>query len=161
MNCKNCNKETKIVNKFFGLCDSCNKERLHGSKYGKTYKPLRNKNPKAKKSLFSTLKPKVKASTKRLQKDEAFYYECFKCSNHRCEECGKRLPTEFKDSAGNVNARWRYSHIIPKSIAPELRHVVENINHLCIACHNKWDKGQKELMKIYESNKKRFPKFFK
>lgn len=167
MSCKECNGSKPIVNKFYGLCQECNNIRLHGSKYGKTYKftnkkskPLRTRKNNVKKSLFVKLDPKRKASTKRLEKDEAFYEECFNVSNHKCEECGCNLPTEFRDSEGNVNARYRYSHIIAKSIAPELRHDVENINHLCLKHHTQWDHGDKENMKIYEKNKKKFPRYF-
>lgn len=140
---------------------------MHGSKYGKQYnltrseiKPLRTRKNKAKKSLFVKLDTKIKASTKRLAKDEAFYEECFNVSNHKCEECGTNLPTEFRDSEGNVNARWRYSHIVAKSIAPELRHEVNNINHLCLKHHTQWDHADRENMKIYEKNKERYPKYF-
>lgn len=168
MACKNCKGDKPIVNKFFGLCLECNNIRLHGSKYGKEYKfantkrsALRSRNTKSKKSLFSKLEPKKKASTRRLERDEEFYLKCFENSKHRCEECGKRLPTEFRDEEGNVNARWRYSHIVAKSIAPELRHDVENINHLCARHHTQWDHGDRKSMKIYEKNKQRFPKYFK
>lgn len=166
MNCKNCNTEKKIINKHFGLCQECNNLRLHGSKYGKTYtmfkkeiKPLRKRKNKSKKSLFSNVKPTPKRNVERLAKDEAFYEECFNMSDHKCEECGKQLPTEFRDLEGNVNARWRYSHIIAKSIAPELRHDINNINHLCLTHHTQWDHGDKEEMKIYISNKVKFPTY--
>lgn len=167
MSCKECNGSKPIVNKHFGLCLECNNIRLHGSKYGKQHKftntkrtPLRTRQNKNK-SLFSNLEPKQKASVKRLSQDEAFYEACFSKSNHRCEECGKRLPTEFRDAEGNVNARWRYSHIVAKSIAPELRHNEENINHLCAEHHTQWDHGDKKAMKIYEENSKKFPQYFR
>ena len=168
MNCKECNNSKHIVNKHFGLCQECNNLRLHGSKYGKTYtiskkerKPLRRRKKDVKKSLFSNVKPQDKRWVKRLAEDEAFYKQSFDLSDHKCEECGCRLPTEFRDEEGNVNARWRYSHIVAKSIAPELRHDVNNINHLCLKHHTQWDHGDRMTMKIYEKNKKRLPKYFK
>lgn len=168
MSCKNCNTEKKIINKHFGLCQECNNLRLHGSKYGKTYtmsnkeiqsiKPRKNK---AKKSLFSNVTPTPKKNVKRLEEDEAFYEECFNMSDHKCEECGKQLPTEFRDEDGKVIARWRYSHIVAKSIAPELRYDANNINHLCLAHHTQWDHADRENMKIYNSNRIRLPRYLK
>lgn len=168
MDCKDCGKSKTIVNKHYGLCLECNNIRLHGSKYGKTYtlsnkksKPLRRRKKDVKRSLFSKLDPKQKSNVKRLEKDEAFYEQCFNNSNHKCEECGTQLPTEFRDSEGNVNARWRYSHIVAKSIAPELRHDTNNINHLCLKHHTQWDHADRENMKIYNSNRIRLPRYLK
>ena len=168
MNCKSCNIEKNIVNKHYGLCLECNNIRLHGSKYGKSYtmskkeiKPLKRRNTKSKKSLFSNVKATPKKNVKRLAEDEAFYEECFNMSNHKCEECGVQLPTEFRDDEGNVNARWRYSHIVAKSIAPELRHDTNNINHLCLKHHTQWDHADRENMKIYNSNRIRLPRYLK
>lgn len=96
----------------------------------------------------------------RIQQDEIFYEKCFNTSNHKCEECGKNLPQDFRDDDNKVIARWRYSHIIAKSIAPELRYTIKNINHLCLEHHTQWDFGDKKIMKIYKSNSKRFPQFF-
>tara|TARA_R110002126_G_scaffold149434_2_gene295385 strand:- start:22 stop:366 length:345 start_codon:yes stop_codon:yes gene_type:complete len=97
---------------------------------------------------------------KNLKLDELFYQECFDASDHKCEECGKQLPTEFRDDEGKINARWRYSHIVAKSIAPELRHSISNINHLCLNHHTQWDFGNKREMKIYAKNARRLPKYF-
>lgn len=167
MSCNKCNKDKVIVNKHYGLCLECNNIRLHGSKYGKTYnvskkeiKPLRRRKKDSKKSLFSNVKPTPKRNIERIKRDEAFYEKCFNQSNHKCEECGTQLPTEFRDSQGNVNARYRYSHIVAKSIAPELRYDTNNINHLCLKHHTQWDHGDKKSMKIYNKNKARLPRYF-
>ena len=96
---------------------------------------------------------------KTLAMDEAFYEECFNSSDHRCEECRKQLPTVFRDEEGKIVARWRYSHVIPKSIAPHLRYVIENINHLCLGCHYRWENGDKSEMKIFTKNLLRFPNY--
>tara|TARA_R110000772_G_scaffold13035_4_gene38980 strand:- start:7744 stop:8238 length:495 start_codon:yes stop_codon:yes gene_type:complete len=161
--CNTCNKEEEIVNKHFGLCRKCNNKRLHGSEFGKTYKFT----PKPSKLRRGALKPaqgklstRKKPMGKNLLLDEEFYEKCFNASNHKCEECGKQLPDEFRGDDGKVIARWRYSHIIPKSIAPELRHEIENINHLCLEHHSKWENGDKKSMRIYDGNVLRLPKYF-
>lgn len=181
MSCKKCNKGKRIVNKFYGLCLECNNERLHGSKYGKPSKPIKRefkpvksskKTRKSQKSLFVDIKggDKIKLSfnnikeeevkVSMIEQDEIFYKKCFDSSDHKCEECGKDLPDTFRNEDGKVNARYRYSHIIPKSIAPQLRHKVENINHLCLLHHMKWENGEKETMKIFPENCKKFPEYF-
>ena len=148
MACQECKKEVEIVNKHFKLCQKCNELRLEG---GRTEK---NKNP----LVHRVLKKKLSSSTQdKIDLDEKFYQECFNLSNHQCEECGVLLPTEFRDDSGKVTARWRYSHILPKSTFPELRHNIDNINHLCLVHHTQWDFGDKKTMKIYEINRKKFP----
>tara|TARA_R110002020_G_scaffold392352_1_gene602611 strand:+ start:1666 stop:2088 length:423 start_codon:yes stop_codon:yes gene_type:complete len=93
--------------------------------------------------------------------DEIFYEKCFNNSNHECEECSKKLPTEFRNDAGKIVSRFRYSHIVAKSIAPELRHDINNINHLCHECHFQWDHGNRKKMDIYKKNQLKFPQFLK
>lgn len=157
-----------VVNVHYGLCHGCNNIRLHGSKYGKQYNKINKskksrtsritkKKSKARKSLFLEIKVGGRSVGKTLQQDELFYERCFNESNHKCEECGKELPTQFRGKDGKILARFRYSHIIPKSIAPELRHVIKNINHLCLKDHNEWENGKKTSMKIWKKNFLRFP----
>ena len=146
MSCSKCGENRELVNKHFKLCLICNNERLSSNKMNK---PVINR---------LTYSPKTVNKTQdKIGEDEKFYLECFNLSNHECEECGKPLPTEFRDENGKVIARWRYSHILPKSIYPELRHNVENINHLCLIHHTQWDHGDKTTMKIYNLNSKKFP----
>lgn len=167
MCCSNCNKDLPIVNKHFNLCLFCNRDRLDSSKNKKRgnvpkNKPnalRRKKKPTENYGFVKNLVSKKNKSDK-IKEDELFYEECFNNSNHRCEECGTQLPTEFRDVDGKVIARWRYSHIIPKSIAPDLRHELININHLCLKHHMEWENGEKENMNIYEKNKKRLPNYF-
>ena len=171
--CKKCGENRFIENKHFFLCGNCNKDRLRVNKDSnsllryidtknkkQTLKTvvLKKKEP-SKKYLFSPLSTKRKNTKEKILDDENFYLECFNLSDHRCEECNASLPEEFSDSSGKVIARWRYSHIVPKSIAPELRHNTENINHLCLECHGKWENGNKAEMSIFESNFKRFPNY--
>lgn len=167
MSCNKCGKDKKIVNKHFKLCQECNNERLHGSKYGKQYTNLKSKNtpirtakkPKGRKSLFSGVKESEKSKDKTIELDEALYEEVFNNSNHKCEECSADLPDIFRNEDGKVVARYRYSHIIPKSIAPELRHSIDNINNLCLKCHIKWENGNKAEMKIFKKNYLKFSQF--
>ena len=83
MKCKNCNKESLIVNKYFKLCQKCNNKRLHGNEFGKQYidtkikrKSLRiDKNSKKQQTNTTLIKLKVK---KLIELDEEFYEKCFK-----------------------------------------------------------------------------------
>lgn len=171
--CKSCRESRDIVNSHFQLCLKCNSVRLKMSKgdiQPKVYKyipkikeslrgekkPLREK---GKKSLFTNILPKQKTTKEKIDLDEVFYEECFNNSDHKCEECEIPLPDYFRDSNNKVVARWRYSHIIPKSIASELRHTVSNINHLCLECHGEWENGDKLKMKIFADNYKKFPNY--
>lgn len=134
--CKNCGKDKQIKNKHFGLCYVCNKKRLSKKNNGNKIDLIKE--------------------------DEDFYEKCFNsCKKHNCEECGKMLPEIFRSFSGKVIAKWRYSHIVPKSINKNLRHDEKNINHLCLNCHQRWENGDKKNMNIYEKNKKKFPWFFK
>lgn len=175
MGCKKCERPKYIVNKHFGLCQECNNERLHGSKFGKAYKVTSNKptllksypkltsrkrKPKQRKSLFSPIKTDVRNRIDMYELDNIFYKKCFDSFNHRCEECNTELPDIFENEDGFVINRWRYSHIIPKSTAPELRHDINNINDLCLACHMEWENGDKKKMNIYKGNCDRLPQYF-
>lgn len=168
MACLKCNRDISLVNKFHKLCLECNNIRLHGSKFGKQYKntlkvnkPLksaRNSRKEKVRRIDHSIKEPEKASMVEL--DEIFYEECFNsCKKHECEECSRELPNYFRNEDGKIEARFRYSHIIAKSIAPELRHTLKNINHLCVLCHSKWDHGDSKSMKIYNKNKKRLPNY--
>lgn len=171
--CKKCGEKRFIENKHFFLCGNCNKDRLQlnkGSNSNLRYIDTKNKKQPlkkailkkiepSKKSLFSPMSIKSKTTKEKIQDDEKFYLECFNLSDHRCEECNVLLPDEFSDHNGKVIARWRYSHIVPKSIAPELRHNTKNINHLCLECHGNWENGDKKSMNIFKTNLFRFPNY--
>lgn len=127
MKCKKCG-YPYVVNKWFGLCKVCNHERLH---------------------RVESVSEKTQV---KIDKDEETYEKVFNSSDHKCEECGVRLNEEFRDDEGRVSCRWRYSHILPKSIYPKLRHNVLNFNNLCLECHQVWDFGDKKRMKIFDKN---------
>ena len=172
MSCSKCKKDKSIKNAFHKLCMECNNERLEAKKPAKVY-TLSSSKTKSVKSKETRLKRKVRDGEKIKKKqgrkmgknfelDEIFYEKSFnQCKIHECEECRNPLPTEFRDDNGKVIARFRYSHIIAKSIGPEIRHDLNNINHLCLACHTVWDFGDKKSMKIYAKNKLRFPQYLK
>lgn len=150
MCCSKCNQDRYIVNKHFNLCFICNQVRLQENQ-------LLNKPVYRIKHLDKSI---TKNTNTKILEDEQFYEQCFNNSNHTCEECGVPLPTVFRDESGKIAARYRYSHILPKSIYPELRHSIENINHLCLIHHIQWDHGDKTSMKIYSLNCKKFPNSF-
>lgn len=160
--CSCCQLPKKIVNSFFKLCLVCNIARLNNNKpkKEKVYAPIKTK-PKNVVKMDHSIKevqPPHKANDK-IKADEKFYEECFNLSNHVCEECGEKLPDSFRDQNGKIIARWRYSHIVPKSIAPELRHNTDNINHLCLKHHEEWENRNKVNMKIFAKNLLLFPQF--
>ena len=45
-----------------------------------------------------------------------------------------------------------FSHILSKGSQPRLRHNKENVNILCLQCHQSWEFGDKKAMRIYPSN---------
>lgn len=169
--CSCCGKKKKIVNSFHKLCLECNRSRLSEYKEEEVKEPLFKKT-EPKTSLFkadSKTKskkeglfyiPKPKKAIESIKADELFYEKCFNNSDHLCEECNEQLPDVFRGEDGKILARYRYSHIVPKSIAPELRHNEDNINHLCLKCHERWENRDKENMNIFVDNVLRFPNYF-
>jgi len=177
MNCKKCDRDIeKYDNAFHKICKECNRDRLEALKQPKIYKYI-TKDSKANTDSVGRIHRPVKGNksnriiysggnrSKSLGNkilDEMFYEKCFNsCSDHSCEECGESLPSEFRSDSGSILYVARYSHIIAKSIAPELRHDINNINHLCMKCHMLWEFEDRENMKIYNINKKRLPNYFK
>lgn len=132
-----------MVNKFHKLCVKHNNERLYGNEFGKVYNtPIRKSSPlKRSKKSFETV-----------SLDEELYELIFNTHPHECEECGISLPSDFRDDKGKVLARWQYSHILPKSTYPELRHNPLNMNRLCLNHHEKWENGDKKSMSIWKGN---------
>ena len=154
MSCNNCNRNYIIVNKKYGLCQECNHKRLHPEKSDKDntdtfvqkkYYPLKRT------KIVSTAKTKQKRKTMK-ELDFATYFAVFASKPHKCEECGKSLPSVFKDREGNINAIFQFSHILTKSAFPEFRHDQRNFNRLCFEHHQQWEFGERKTMKIYESN---------
>lgn len=164
MKCKNCGEEKRIANKWHKLCHKCNLKRLEALKQSKVYEHTKTRikslrlDINSQKLQYNISSHKAKKKTM-LELDEEFYKTCFEKSDHKCEECKTDLPTEFKNESGELIARWRYSHILPKSIFPQFRHNTDNINHLCLRCHQQWDFGNKKSMFIYVKNKQLWSNF--
>lgn len=75
--------------------------------------------------------------------NERFYRWVWSRKMHICENCIKRL-SEY--SATYV------SHILARGAYPEMAHDPRNVNILCFDCHSQWENGNREAMRIYESN---------
>lgn len=61
----------------------------------------------------------------------------------KCENCFKPLP--------NYSAVY-CSHILSRGAFPEMQYDARNINILCLNCHNEWENGEREKMRIFEEN---------
>lgn len=60
-----------------------------------------------------------------------------------CEECGRYIAYPC---AVNV------SHILTRGAHPEKAHDPRNVNFLCFDCHQLWENGDREKMRIYRKN---------
>jgi len=145
-----------IVNNTYNLCDACNYYRLHG----KTRFEVAREKESTKPRKIYYLKRSPVRSTKRtkekrveiLSKDRELYLYIFNTKLPICEECSNKLPDVFEDKNGDIFCIGQYSHILGKGAYPEFRHNKLNMNRLCYHCHDKWEFGAKEGMKIYEGN---------
>jgi len=90
-----------------------------------------------------------KKGQKMIQQDEKFYQLCWDTMQHACEECDMQL----KEQNGRFTwLKCWFSHIIVKKGNLDIRHILENINILCLTCHQQWETGQRESMKINKPN---------
>jgi hypothetical protein len=169
MGCKKCGSEY-VVNKTHNLCDDCNYIRIHGKSRFEVAMEKRISNVAKKFSIPAAhriilVKTPLKRQSKRIQPvnkdraverrkhDEITYFEVFSNKLNECEECGATLPEEFHDEEGNINCIGQYSHILSKGAHPEFRNNAKNFNRLCpYPCHNKWEFGDRESMKIFKKN---------
>ena len=85
-----------------------------------------------------------KNAKEKIDLDTAFYKELWSERFHHCEECGKDLGSKWE--------RYMFSHILSKGSQPKLRHNKDNVNILCLECHQRWEFGNKKSMKIYPAN---------
>ena len=53
---------------------------------------------------------------------------------------------------GDKWERYMFSHILSKGSNPAFRHDKDNINILCLECHQVWEFGDKKSMGIYPEN---------
>lgn len=153
--CSGCgDKDVPIVNKKYGVCNTCNRERRGTPRPTSTFK---QSTFKAAHTTSSGLKGgRIKVNKKKTQaaisRDEAFYEEVWNERDHNCEECGIFLGDRFRDDDGKVIDRFRYSHILGKGAYPMFRHRKENINLVCLKDHDRWAK-QDKTMKLMDKNR--------
>lgn len=115
--------------------------------------PLKRKPYRFKRSVVKSSTTTKQKRAQTLTKDEETYYVVFYSKPCVCEECGRALPETFYDENGKIVCRGQYSHILSKGAYPEFRHVVINFNRLCpVPCHDRWEFGDRENMKIYKPN---------
>lgn len=146
-----------IVNVKYGLCGSCNRLRIDNrtpeAKLAKVYTFIKKASSSIKPIKRTIIKPLTTKGVEMIKKDEEFYEKVWNSKEHNCEECDRFLGDEFRDDNGKVIDRFRYSHILPKGGRyGQFRHRLENMNLLCLDCHQEWEHGIKEDMKIYVKN---------
>ena len=113
---------------------------------------FKRKSLKRSKNASKTNVEKEEKKKELIAKDEELYEYIFDTKPPYCEECGARLPDEFRDENGRVIMRSRFSHIMTKGAWKEFRHDKRNMNLLCDQCHHIWEFGDRKSMKIYERN---------
>ena len=155
--CLNCDKNKPINSK--GFCPDCQYEKTHGITRFEAHK---NKERSKVSKIYSLKRKSLKTSyfkqerlEKRrsiIEKDEELYEYIFNTKENKCEECGAWLPDTFRDENNQVIMRFQYSHILTKGSHSLLRHHKKNINRLCGTCHDIWEFGNRESMKIFEPN---------
>jgi hypothetical protein len=121
------------------ICKNCEREDYIWS-HGRC-KPCSIKNSKKGRLIGLS-----KSAKKKIDQDKKFYEELWLERPHYCEECDKDL--------GENWAKYMFSHILSKGSQPKLRHNKDNINILCLECHQKWEFGDKKSMKIYPANER-------
>lgn len=126
--CSGCGKRAQLVNKFFKLCLSCNNIRLHGDRYGK--------------------KPKTTVKSAFLNTEDTRFVLNFK--NKRRDDLGLLTCEGCLGKSSNLDL----SHLIPKSLKPELKRKTVNCQLLCRACHDTWEHKLEgvENLKCYQKN---------
>lgn len=116
---------------------------------------LRNKPLKhSKKRIKQSNKSKEKKD-EMIRKDEELYEYIFNTRPPYCEECGTRLPDEFRDEEGRVIMRSQYSHMLSKGAWQIYRHEKWNMQRLCFTCHQVYEFGDRKSMNTYQESKKK------
>lgn len=77
------------------------------------------------------------------EENERFYRFCWDHYPHVCSETMRPL---YEYSAAYV------SHIMTRGAHPEMAHDPRNVNILCLDMHNRWENGDRQNMRIYQSN---------
>jgi hypothetical protein len=163
--CKDCGRKEIYLNSK-GLCEDCVYKQNHDgmsrvevakmkskSKSNKVYQlkrtPLKSSKSELKRSRIKSRPETIKKRKEILKKDRELYFKVFSSRPRYCEECGVELPDRFEDDDGNIIMIEQYSHRVSKGANPFLRHKVENIDLLCGRCHDRWEFGDRENMKIF------------
>lgn len=141
--CTKCNKSLPIANKKYNLCFDCNFKRLHNGLSPRQYYYVKQKE--------SSLK-RFKKTKNDIEKMEEVYEQVFNNKPPFCEECRKPLSKIFRNSKGKVVDKFRFSHILPKSIYSKYKYNSLNFNLLCFDCHATWENGSRHSMRIWKQN---------
>lgn len=75
--------------------------------------------------------------------NERFFRWIWEHKTHQCEETMRPLR--------NYSAVY-CSHILTRGAHPEMAHDPRNINILTFECHNQWETGKRDVMRIYPGN---------
>lgn len=78
-------------------------------------------------------------------RNQKFFHFVWLHKYHYCEECGRPLP--------EYSATF-CSHILSRGAHSEMATDPRNINILCFNCHQQWETGEREKMRIFEKNQK-------
>jgi 5-methylcytosine-specific restriction endonuclease McrA len=101
--------------------------------------------------MSKTIRKISSKGRKQVISDEQTYEVVWNSKVHACEECGRYLGDDFRDSSGKI-AKFMFSHILTKAAYPEFRSNPKNFNLLCFKCHQKWEFGDRTSMNINEKN---------
>jgi hypothetical protein len=137
--CKDCKKSFFIQNKNKHLCSDCVFKRNHeGKSKADVYRERCSNN--------------FEKALERKKRDERWYKYLHDILPNKCNECGKPLNKKFREN-GKILNKWQYSHIYSKGAYPKYRWHKANGERLCFSCHQRWDFGDRENMKIFQKNK--------
>lgn len=135
--CKGCGDPKLIVYKAGRLCDGCNNKRKR-----EVYSERQNDRAK-----FND------KAIKQMQDDVKMYEKIWDEREPHCQECGKHLGNYTAQEAAKWHKEY-FSHILPKGLYGKIRHVLENVNLLCLDHHQMWEnRATQKKMKIWKKNK--------
>ena len=116
-------------------------------------KPLKRTPIKRKKVSYLTKKQTKPVKSKRPVNQRDFHIQdlifnerIWNAREHVCANCGVHLPSPF--------IKTNFSHFLVKKTYRKIRYLAANIDLLCIACHNKWEFGDRNSMKIYDPERR-------
>ena len=144
--CRGCQYNKPIVNRKHGLCDSCNRDRLHPEQGSYLTNRLQQR---------VALLKKVRAPKQISEKQKLLNvtikdtYRIMACNRlHICTGCG-------------TTQRLSHSHLIPRSRRKDLEAAIDNLTYHCLSigeikgCHDIWEHGtlqQKSQLNDFTDN---------